>query len=1293
MKRHIITPKKIFQPVLRLTLHTSASSLLYSLKYINLHIIRTLHPLQTISTNFTERCNVQRRIVFIFLAVIPFLLFHLSTNAADTLITEDRDTVITEDRDTAIIDDFVLAVQLFDEGNYSLAMDHFRSIIEEHPQTSQGIESRYYLGMIYRQLGQEENARMTLQTFALTFPDHTRAPDAWVQVAAIYADQERFPDAGLALERLFQFHPDHEIVPDALFKASTYFEKAGDRNKSDEYLRRIILRHSGSGVILDARLRFGQYRLDAGEYSRAGDVFRRVISEIPDQATDSRSVSMRAEAILGLAQSYHNLRVFDRAHEEYKRVMDRYNTTSSYPNALLHRAELHQEQGQHLEAVDLFRRAQRSTEGTADENKLYVARRAMLGIAESYNALGDYSSAATFFDLYARQYASEASRQELITIWQGAARSNEGMRNFYQAIDWWDRIIGIDAPDDKKEEAYIRSAMNRIQAGLYRDAADKLRRYAELYNTPLTAEALFQLGTLAEEHLNDPRKALSVYEELAYRFPESRFIDDALYGQARMQLKIGNDQNAYYIVQEFQERFPGSTLLVDIAELKKELEIYHLQDRDGGFQNITMLMSEMIAGSPRGELAFQLGEIYLNKLKQYPEAARQFETTLSMELPDDKKTQAEYLYAYSLYRMAQRSEDRRSEALAKLSDLSNRPARAPHSETISFYHLDVLRSVAGPAEFINTAEKYIETFPRSDHTLTVRMMLAETLEDIGERTNAVEKYKQIVQQYQNQPAAGDATIRLANYHLAAGEESRAADLFITYMRRYSGSAYIADAMLSAAQLHQTNNRYREAIEIYTQFVRNHYYHNKINEARKELARAYKKDNRNREAVELFEDIIAIHETSYFNPVDVPDAILYDAAIAAHHAGLDGTAIEYFERYIVRDRSSDRAGIASLILGELYRQQGKTQVSDYHFSRASEIITGGIANKDIADLLYLNGRYELAAPHLRAVAEHAGSNDVRKIYHRREIIALLRSNNVDDGRRRIEAFKSNYPDESDIAAEFEFEIAMHRFRTRAYDNAARAFQQFIQEHRRHEKLADAHFYLGRTWEAVGRRTDARNKYEEILQNFSNAEIIPHVHLAYAGLLLRNEQFIDAIDHYRIVSEKASDDDGLMYYAIQNLAQAYEEIGFHEAALELTEEFIERFPNDEAVIDKKIKTGTLYQRTNQYERSISVFQSLTLYADRPLETELRYYTGDSYHMMGNYERAIREFKTVTEIDPRTTQLDWTATALYMAGQSYEQMDKPNEAIAMYQEIIDRRGIEGQYKAAARREIERVRNTMNE
>jgi TolA-binding protein len=1210
-----------------------------------------------------------------------------------SLIASPLDTLQVEERDTAVIDEFSLAVQLYTDGDYRLAFDQFRHIIENYPASTQGVESRFYLGMVYRRLGQTENARMTLQTFALTFPDHPRAPDAWWNIAEIHTSENRYNDAGMALERLFQFHPEHEIIPKALLEASVNFDRAGDRERSENLLRQLILQHGTSDVIIDARLRFGRYHLDDGRYREASLVFQRTIDDIPQQSVDRETSGKRAEAVYGLARAYHGLGYYDQADREYNRVMESYESYPAYIRAVTARGEMYQQQGNHLGAVDLFRRAQQADGGTEFPEAQAAVRRAMLGIAESYNALGDFSSAATFFDLYARQHAQTATRDELFSIWIGAAHSNEGMGNHRQAADWWNRILSSDPPDALREEAFIRLAMNYYRLRQYDEAAQLLRSCADRFNTDQTAETLFRLGNLYQENLDDPHRALSAYEELVYRFPESDLIDDALYGQARMQLVTENDRNAYRIVQEFRRRFPGSPLLPDVDNLQHELEVFHLQDRDGGFQNITMLMSEMIAGAPRGELAFQLGEIYLNKLKQYPEAARQFETALSMELPREKQTEAEYLYAYSLYRLAQRSSDRASEALAKLGDLNRRAERSTNREAIAWYHLETLARSAGPAETINAAETYISSFPRSGRGAAAHLLLADTYAAVGETENAIERYRLVAQNYRNDPEGAEAAYRLAIHADDAGESDAALGHFSEYIRHHTNGPRIAEATLRAADLHRQAGSHREAGELYEAFIRRFAYHDGVAEAREGLAMSLLGSGRSADALTLFEEIIQRRERSWFEPQPVPNDIVYFAAVAAFRSREHDRAITLFEWYVRLDRSSERTAAASLVLGELYRQRGRTQVADYYFNRSSELFSGGLPDRDIADLLFENGQYERAIPHLLAVASAEESEEQTIAYRRRAVLSLFRSGNAAEAQRRAQLFRDSYPRERDAAAEFEFEGAMLQFRNRSYDAAVRAFQQFIQQHSRHEKIPHAHFYLGRTWEAVGRRSDARKKYEEILEKYAQSDVIPNAHLAYAGLLMRDEQFIEAIDHYRIVMETASDDDDLMYYAKPNLAQAYEEIGFFEASLELIEGFMRRFPNDETIASKRVRIGTLYQHARLHERSVEIFQSLILYADRPLETELRYYTGDSFHMMGQYRRAIREFRTVTEIDPRATQLDWTATALYMAGQSYEQMGDSQGAIAMYQEIIDRRGIEGQYKAAARREIERVRATMSQ
>jgi hypothetical protein len=49
--------------------------------------------------------------------------------------------------------------------------------------------------------------------------------------------------------------------------------------------------------------------------------------------------------------------------------------------------------------------------------------------------------------------------------------------------------------------------------------------------------------------------------------------------------------------------------------------------------------------------------------------------------------------------------------------------------------------------------------------------------------------------------------------------------------------------------------------------------------------------------------------------------------------------------------------------------------------------------------------------------------------------------------------------------------------------------------------------------------------------------------------------------------------------------------------------------------------------------------------------------------------------------------------MSCQSYEKMGRHDQALVMYQQIIDRSGIDDVYKAAARKEINRVKLVLQE
>jgi tetratricopeptide (TPR) repeat protein len=185
----------------------------------------------------------------------------------------------------------------------------------------------------------------------------------------------------------------------------------------------------------------------------------------------------------------------------------------------------------------------------------------------------------------------------------------------------------------------------------------------------------------------------------------------------------------------------------------------------------------------------------------------------------------------------------------------------------------------------------------------------------------------------------------------------------------------------------------------------------------------------------------------------------------------------------------------------------------------------------------------------------------------------------------------------------------------------------------------------------------------------------------------EKWDEAIRNYRQIVDNPASDPALLPYAMSNLIGTYEIASINDAALALTRRYLELYPNAEDAFDKKIKVGILYQRLGYFDQSIVHLQGLLDEAGSDLEGEIRYYIGEAHYYKGDYQQAILEFLKVPYLVTKKGKVDWTATSLYMSGQSYEKMGKHEQALLMYRQILERPGIDETFKAAAKKEIDRV------
>jgi tetratricopeptide (TPR) repeat protein len=218
-------------------------------------------------------------------------------------------------------------------------------------------------------------------------------------------------------------------------------------------------------------------------------------------------------------------------------------------------------------------------------------------------------------------------------------------------------------------------------------------------------------------------------------------------------------------------------------------------------------------------------------------------------------------------------------------------------------------------------------------------------------------------------------------------------------------------------------------------------------------------------------------------------------------------------------------------------------------------------------------------------------------------------------------------------------------------------------------------------------EAIQQLQKVLESFPDAPIIPRVHLALGNLYYNTEKWDESIRNYRTIVDDSSADKQLLPIAMSNVIESYEAAGIFDAALAYTRRYLELFPNNEDSFDKKIKIGILYQRLGYNDQSVIHLQSLLAEAGSDLEGEIRYYIAEANFNKGDYQQAILDFLKVPYLVTKKGKIDWTANSLYMSGQAYEKMGRYEQALRMYQQIIDRTGIDATFKAAAKKEIDRV------
>ncbi|MBI4811377.1 MAG: tetratricopeptide repeat protein, partial [Ignavibacteriales bacterium] len=1109
----------------------------------------------------------------------------------------------------------------------------------------------------------------------LAYVEHPKAPEAWLNVGDAFLALGNEREAASAYERVKVFHPKSQFVPEALLKAGQLCRRIGERENAKKNYRTIIQEYPASSSVLPARLAIGEMYAEEGQTELAEREARRV-------AESDAPAAVKASALFSIGKLQMMTSLFDEAEATFKSVITNHKKTSAAVAAAFELGKLSLGNGNFEAAIEYFKNV--SSEDAADDS---LQIEAIFETGLVYIKQKKYSNAQKSFDKLISTFPKNSLTEHALLMAGRAAQLNEDSQD---ALQYAKKLLIIN--DSRfKPHALLLAADASIGLRQYTEAVRYFTNFIDRYaDNPITPTIMLKLAHLYEDKLQDYRKAINIYDQISQRYTQSPLIVEAIIRIARCQENIGDYEGASKTYRDLLSQYPACDQFEDIKQKVEFLRHHKIKDRDAGIEKLARLMGEVLTEKSKAELSLKLGIIYFNDLKDYESAAIQLGNAIKGGLSEDDLIDAFYYRARAYHLQSEINPDLANQAVTNYDEFLKQFPKSKWSEDAAYFNYKLKSHQRGPTEIITLAQEFLSNYPTSVQWDVVLLDLATTTTKAGAHADALQSFELLAKDFPKSSLVPNALLEQGNIYFSLKQSDSAAIAWQRVISLPVKDPSTLNATWNLAELHRQNNNYGEAIALYKRITSEFFYSSFAEKATPLLPELYLANSEYDQAIQIYNNILNEQRTSPLQK-EIDLNLYYNLAAVYEKKGERQKAVQYYNQYLLTDRRGAYASKAFYALGALARAQGKMENASAYFKQAAALGETGSTSKDIADLLFQTEQYSEAAKQYFELAKSTDSLNSKQLYQSRGIVSTLRMDKLAEAQKLIPDFNKTFPNGEEYKAAFEYEKALIYYRKQDYTTAKKLFENVADDYDDTRFGPWGHYYIGKISEVTNKLEEAAKKYESILKKFSQSDVIPRVLLSLGNMHFNAERFEESIRFYQLITKSPENAGDILPYALNNLIEAYESTKLYDEALKTNRDYIERYPNDANIIDKKIKLGTLYTKIGYYDQAVLHFQNLIPEAGSLLEAEIRYDIGEAFYYKGDYQQAILEFLKVPYLVTKQGRINWTATALYMAGQSYEKMSKFDEAIGMYQQVIDRPGIDATFKAAARKEIDRVKSIL--
>ncbi|WP_461643726.1 tetratricopeptide repeat protein [Labilibaculum euxinus] len=368
------------------------------------------------------------------------------------------------------------------------------------------------------------------------------------------------------------------------------------------------------------------------------------------------------ETIKAFDEYLQNYPDSDRNDEAYDYLVKVYMTTKNYGDALLSMNKIANKTPEikrayqrvsWLRGLELMKQLNYSKAiesfNAALQYKIYnsqIAAECIYWKAEAYYRMGEFAKATTLYNEFLLSPGSGSS-EYYGRAYYNIAYAYFEQDNYSEASDWFRKFVN----QSDKKSTFVSDACNRIGDCFflnrdYKNAAEYYRKSA-IANKWDTDYALYQQALSVGLMGNTSEKA-QLLEQIRTSYPDSEYLDDALFELANAKVKLDDQAAAVSIYKELAGKFPNSSYAP-----KSLLQLGQLNYNAKEYQKAISAYKEVVLNYPQSEekkSAFiGLKNVYvdMNNVKDYFAFAESFKGGGAIR--SSEKDSLSYISAERLY--------------------------------------------------------------------------------------------------------------------------------------------------------------------------------------------------------------------------------------------------------------------------------------------------------------------------------------------------------------------------------------------------------------------------------------------------------------------------------------------------------------------------------------------------------------------------------------------------------------------------------------------------------------------